>query len=290
METPSSDNASFSDEVRLFVKRHADLSRTLVRLCEESGDDPPGTASLQELLSDLNRQVAEVRRPRKVSVTRLAVECSSPLDVAGDTYRSAFHALVDIAKRVILARYDDVLAPLAILVADLRPESRFGKFKWNEVRESIVQQAEVHRIARHLKVATEAIDAELALPEDEPRPTEREVDRWLDRLSRLGRRRPDEGAKAMWRRLSLVSYEKSRKTFSYDDSFGCMKPDGGWNGADHRARNKLKNTRFQGKPILDEGGRGQHILRWRLPRWFLEQMNRDWPLRGTRSGTSSSTR
>ena len=94
----------------------------------------------------------------------------------------------------------------------------------------------------------------------------------------------------MWRRLSLVSYEKSRKTFSYDDSFGCMKPDGGWNGADHRARNKLKNTRFQGKPILDEGGRGQHILRWRLPRWFLEQMNRDWPLRGTRSGASSSTR
>ena len=77
MKPPSGFDASFSDAVRLFVTRHVDLSRTLVRLREETGDDPPGLASPQELLRDLIHQFGEVERPTKVSVARFAV--SSPL-------------------------------------------------------------------------------------------------------------------------------------------------------------------------------------------------------------------
>lgn len=279
MKPPSRFDASFSDAVRLFVTRHVDLSRTLVRLREETGDDPPGLASPQELLRDLIHQFGEVERPTKVSVARFAVRCSSPLDVAGDTYRSAFHAVVDIAKRLIWARHNDFLAPLAISVADLR-SSKEGAMNWNELRESILHQSEVSRIARRLKFASERVDEELGPPENEPGPSERETDRWLDRLSLLGRSKPNKGAKAMWRRLSLISHQKRRTKFSYGESFGRVNLSGEWNGADHRARKRLKSTQIHEKPILDEGG-GHHILRCRLPMWFLKQLERDHPLVGT---------
>lgn len=277
MKPPSGFDASFSDAVRLFVRRHVDLSRTLVRLREETGDDPPSLASPQELLRDLIHQFAEVKQPTKVSVARFAARCSSPLEVAGDTYRSPFHAVVDVAKRVAWARHNDPLAPLAILVADLRA-SRTGEVKWNELRESILHQAEVWRIARLLKFSSEAIDEQLGLAEGVPGPSEGEADRWLQRMSKLGSRKADVGAKAMWRRLSQLSHEKVRRTFTYDESFGRPKPACGWNGADHKARRKLKETLFKGEPILDKEGRAQHILRLRLPMWFLKQLERDFPL------------
>ncbi len=273
-------DGGFSDAVRLFVERHAAIGLTLVRMRRESSDDPPGDSSLNDLLKDLEIQLADAKRPRRAEVARFARSCSPPLDVAGDTYRSAFHAVVDIAKRVLLAHYNDDLAPLTFRLADVSPKSRTDGRTWSEVRESIVHQAEVHRINRHLNIA--AGRAKEALRYGcEPKPSDQGKDLWLSRLALLGRRKPNEGAKAMWRRLSATSYRKGRAIFSYDGSFGLSKPPGGWNGAQHDARKKLQTTLIKKRPILDYREDGQHVLNWRLPRWFLAELDRDYPQRST---------
>jgi len=279
MGKPTVGNRAFTGAVRLFVERHVALGQTLVQLRRESGDEPPGASSLKDLLRDLKEQLADAKRPKRVEVVRLARSCSTPIDVGGETYRSPFHAVADIAKRVLLARYNDDLAPLAILVGDLHPKSGPGGPDWNEVRESIVHQADVGRIHRHLTRAAERIDDVLAGETPEPAQAERETNLWWARLSLLGRGSPSVGGKAMWRRLSTISHEKSKTTFSYDESFATSKPVAGWSGAHRAARKRLKKTLIDGKPILG-GGRGRHILNWRLPKWFVAQLDCDYPVGG----------
>lgn len=276
MKKAPAGNGSFADAVRKFVARYVAISVTLAQMREETGDDPPGNSSTQELLNDLQAQLAVAKSPRRVNVSRFAMGFSPMMDVAGETYRSAFDAVIDIAERVLAARYNDVLAPMVIDPDDLNPKTGPDGPIWNRVRESIVHQAEVRRINRRLTFAAERIEEALADGPPEPQPNEQAADLWWSRLALLGRGKPNAGPKAMWRRLSAISHSKGKTTFSYGESFATSKPVEGWSGAQRAARRRLKRTLIDGKPIMG-GGRGRHVLNWRLPKWFVAQLDRDYP-------------